>query len=394
VLSQSCPDFELIISDNHSTDSTWEFLASLADARVRVVRPEKCLSMVDHWEWLLSCATGDWVSIIGADDGLQPYFFALADHLTAVAEERGIRAINSSRAYYFWKGCEAGYGRELVNFSAKPVVTVKHAAVQALITLAKSKDYIDLPQMYTTSLFRRDLIEQAKGLQDGRFYHSQIPDAYGAAVVCSMEKRYLDCEIPLGWVGSSPKSTGYSASGKVVNATPRKDIDTSSCEDFYALNSGSDIKWDTRAGRQDASSLTLLFWESMLQAYRLQQGAMRRMAGSRFVQTFMFGAVMREMRSADGKASVRLSCLCKTAELNRCSLNKVKWAAGLFPLTRRLAKWLDKMTTRPVYTSKPRVRLALRQDDYADFDLGRASAMIDALNKEKKFVERLVLSKS
>ena len=394
VLSQKCLNFELIISDNHSTDSTWEYLQSLNDIRVRVVQPETCLSMTDHWEWLLSHATGEWVSIIGTDDGLQPYFFELADHLTVVAEKKGIRAINSTRAYFFWKGCEARYSNEMVAFSAKPVVTIKHTVVQTLITLLKSKDYFDLPQMYTTALFRRDLIEQAKGLQNGRFYTSLTPDANGATVVCSLDKRYLDCKIPLGWVGSSPKSNGYSSSGKVSNAESIKAIDVAVCTDFKALNLCSNIKWDERAGSQDIFSVTLIFWEAMLQTYRLQSDSMRRMISSQLMKTFMFGAVLYEIQSAKNRTSVRLDYLHEAIKLNQCSLRMVILAAGLSSLTRKIAQYIDIMTTRTVSKAKKRARLFLSWDDHADFDLGMASNMVDALNKKEKFVERLVLSKS
>jgi hypothetical protein len=212
--------------------------------------------------------------------------------------------------------------------------------------------------------------------------------------VCSLDKRYLECKIPLGWVGSSPKSNGYSASGKIDNAEFTKDIDTAVCADFDALNLCSNIKWDGRAGSQDIFSVTLIFWESMLQSYRLQSDSMRRMAVSKLMKTLMFGAVLREMRSAKDKTPARILCLYTTIEINQCNSEWVKLAAGFFPLIRKIAKYMDKMTTRTVSKSKKHARLVLSQDDHTHFDLGMASSMIDTLNKKEKFVERLVLSES
>ncbi len=108
----------------------------------------------------------------------------------------------------------------------------------------------------------------------------------------------------------------------------------------------------------------------------------------------MFGAVLREIQSAKDKTPARLVCLCKTIERNQCSLQMAKLAAGLSPLIRKIAKYMEKITTRTVSKSKNRARLVLSRADHANFDLGMASSMVDALNKKEKFVERLVLSKS
>ena len=79
ILSQDYINFELIVSDNHSTDGTWQYLKSIHDNRVKIIKPVHSLSMTDHFEWLLSHAGGEWIILLGDDDGLQPYFFELSD---------------------------------------------------------------------------------------------------------------------------------------------------------------------------------------------------------------------------------------------------------------------------------------------------------------------------
>lgn len=59
--------------------------------------------------------------------------------------------------------------------------------------------------MYTTSLFHKSLIDEVRKRQNGRFLTYGISDANMAAISVSMEKKYIYSEIPLGWVGTSPK---------------------------------------------------------------------------------------------------------------------------------------------------------------------------------------------
>ena len=71
--------------------------------------------------------------------------------------------------------------------------------------LYSKNDYFNLPQMYTTSLFHSSLIDKVRRMQNGKFLTYGISDANMAAISVTMEKKYLYSELPLGWVGTSPK---------------------------------------------------------------------------------------------------------------------------------------------------------------------------------------------
>lgn len=68
VLEQDCGDFELIISDNSDPERSGEtravLAAALADPRVRYVRPPRTLAMVDHWEWAVRQAQGEYTGVL------------------------------------------------------------------------------------------------------------------------------------------------------------------------------------------------------------------------------------------------------------------------------------------------------------------------------------------
>ena len=75
ILVQKYSNYELIISNDHSTDGTKEYLDTLSNNKnIKIIEPAEPLSMTEHWEWALSHATGEWQIFVGQDDGLQHYF--------------------------------------------------------------------------------------------------------------------------------------------------------------------------------------------------------------------------------------------------------------------------------------------------------------------------------
>ena len=119
IISQNYTDYELIISDDNSTDGTAEYIDSLNHPNIKILHTISRLTMAEHFDWALTHATGEWCMFVGGDDGLQPYFFKLADRLTSIANRKSIRTIASKRAYFFWNGCQPVYGDVAVSYSAK-----------------------------------------------------------------------------------------------------------------------------------------------------------------------------------------------------------------------------------------------------------------------------------
>jgi len=96
IIGQDFDDYELILSDDHSTDETFKYIESLNHPNIKKVTPPQGLSMAEHWGWAMDQSIGDWLIFVGQDDGLQPYFFRLAEILTEEAERKKIRTNNYS----------------------------------------------------------------------------------------------------------------------------------------------------------------------------------------------------------------------------------------------------------------------------------------------------------
>lgn len=82
VLRQTCRDFELIVSDNCSTDNTCEVMKKYArDSRLRYFCNEENIGMVPNWRRaVFERSSGDWFIIMSDDD-----YFVDDDYLTDVA---------------------------------------------------------------------------------------------------------------------------------------------------------------------------------------------------------------------------------------------------------------------------------------------------------------------
>ena len=242
---------ELVVSDNHSTDGTWEYLKSLNDERIKICRPDMPLSMTKHFEYVLSQPSGEWITLFGDDDGLMPYFFKAAKKLIQ-KWGKDYSVIYGPRAYFFWPGVDEIYGESVVDFRAssecQPTVST-----QSLRQLAYGREkYFDYPQFYTGTIFSRKLLDVIRHRhKDGNIFHSTVPDANSTAVILLNTRKCLKIGLPMVWVGSSRKSNGVQAAGISLKKT---NLSSAIFNDFITLNNTSEIK----EAKQFASSRKLM----------------------------------------------------------------------------------------------------------------------------------------
>ena len=72
VLSQSMPDFELLIYDDASTDNSLEIARSFTDSRIRIVTSDRNLGPEGNWNRAISEVSGRWVKLVCGDDIIYP----------------------------------------------------------------------------------------------------------------------------------------------------------------------------------------------------------------------------------------------------------------------------------------------------------------------------------
>lgn len=79
VLQQSFADFELIVSDNGSSDGTEDYVRSLQDPRIRFIRREPTIPAGEHFAAIARDAVGELYVMHQDDDVLHRDFLARAD---------------------------------------------------------------------------------------------------------------------------------------------------------------------------------------------------------------------------------------------------------------------------------------------------------------------------
>jgi glycosyltransferase involved in cell wall biosynthesis len=106
VLSQSYQDFEILISDDGSTDATLEIVRGFSDARIRVVRTPRNLGPAGNYQHALDHAHGACVAFVNSDDVLRPG--CLEKKMAVLDREAGVGVVHSNAMMIDEHGAETG----------------------------------------------------------------------------------------------------------------------------------------------------------------------------------------------------------------------------------------------------------------------------------------------
>ena len=210
-LALSCddPDLEVVVSDNHSTDGTAAFLASVEDPRLKVVRPEGRVAMRLNFETGLNAATGDYVIVIGDDDGVLPSGLRL---LREVLQRDRPEVVNWELISYTWPSARPGQGCGVLPVKAKSVHggMRRFPAAKRLDDLcrARLRNYKDTANIYHGCVSRA-VIDRVRAANGGVYFGGAIPDVYaGIANLVHMTGDLLWLQHPVTFGGASDRSNG------------------------------------------------------------------------------------------------------------------------------------------------------------------------------------------
>ena len=104
VLGQDYSDWELVIFDNASSNSVADYVASINDPRVRSERSNEFLPVTESWNRAMDLASGDYVVMIGDDDGLVP---TCLSKLHKSIDDFDCPEVLYSNIYQFYQPCVA-----------------------------------------------------------------------------------------------------------------------------------------------------------------------------------------------------------------------------------------------------------------------------------------------
>jgi glycosyltransferase involved in cell wall biosynthesis len=209
VRRQDYANWEIIVSDNDSEDDIAGYVASLGDKRIRYVRTPRLLPVTDNWNNALGYSDGDYVVMLGDDDGLLPQYFSTL--LGAFKSHPGAEYVYVGALFFAYRGAVPGEPEgflrrdrnrifkqdQLYWLDRATAEQIAHGYLSFRMPVASNMQF---------SVISRRMIEQLT--HDGPFFRSPFPDFYATPLLFLRSKRVLICSTPLVVVGITPKSYG------------------------------------------------------------------------------------------------------------------------------------------------------------------------------------------
>jgi len=219
-LNQTHPDFELVVMDNFSSPATAETVEPfLSDRRTRYFRAPERLSMTDNWELALSKATGDYIFIMGDDDGLMPDGLELGRQLI---EHYQTDLVAWFRYQYWWSNAIVPWMRDRLYLHLGQQAEFLPSRPMLAAFYQNQVIFENLPMVYN-AFVSRALIERIKSIH-GRYFMSHCPDVFSGIVNAYHSESYLYLSRALSIAGISGASTGTSQSHSSFSLKPMEDF--------------------------------------------------------------------------------------------------------------------------------------------------------------------------
>lgn len=201
-LEQTFDDYEVVVSDNYSSDDTPKVVRELANHRVRYVRTDKALSMPESWEFALSHARGEYVTFLSDDEARSP---RLLETAAKVISERNVELVVWPYCCYYYS---TWYDRLCRNALSVFPFTAEVYDLDSLPTLTgwfTNFSSVGRLPLLTNSVYHHALIDRVK---------SQVLcltpilawDIFSAILILSAVDKYCYVDIPLVIFGMGEQS--------------------------------------------------------------------------------------------------------------------------------------------------------------------------------------------
>jgi glycosyltransferase involved in cell wall biosynthesis len=212
VRRQDYENWEIIVSDNFSEEDVAGYVRSLGDQRIKYFRTESFIPVTDNWNNAIEKCDGDYIIMLGDDDGLMKGYFSTLSELIRKYDSPDF--IYTNAFLYAYPGVMPGVHdgflrtysrRDMFKSAHEPHWLEKNKAIELVQYSLNFRVMFDYNMQF--SLVSRRLIEEMKPY--GAFYQSPYPDYYASNAMLLMAKRVLVVPRPLVTIGISPKSFGF-----------------------------------------------------------------------------------------------------------------------------------------------------------------------------------------
>lgn len=231
---------QIIIQDNSDDEKPLkDFCDRLSLERVLYHYNNRVLSFVDNFSEAVEFSLGEYVCMIGDDDGVLPRIMDIVE----IAQKEDIDCfIPGLNSVYFWpsdppivKGAINGY--EYISYLDDTIRVVNPQKSLKALLKRGFQDYqkLDVPRLYHGLVHKRvlNLIKN----KAGKYFDGLTPDMFMAVALCFVCNKVLAQNVPVTISGICPKS-GSSASASGAH--------TGSLSDAPHFIGHNNYEWDKR----------------------------------------------------------------------------------------------------------------------------------------------------
>jgi glycosyltransferase involved in cell wall biosynthesis len=211
VRRQDFGDWEVVISDNDSSEDVEGYVASLGDSRIRWVRTDRFLPVTDNWNNALANSRGEYIVMLGDDDCLLKGCLRTLSDLIARFSEPD--AVYVEAVQFAYPGVIPGHPKGFVQTGYSDLL--RGGSEPFLLTRAQRRDAVRKSMALRLSfsynmqhcVVSRRLVDRLAPY--GPLFQSPYPDYYASNVVMLEATEVLAIPQPMVVIGISPKSFGY-----------------------------------------------------------------------------------------------------------------------------------------------------------------------------------------
>lgn len=217
IISLNLSNIEICIQDNSDTPDLKEAIERLASVSIKYQYHGENLSFVDNFSLAIEMASGEYVCMIGDDDGLLPNVMNVVNYAQINNIDAIIPGLN---IIYFWPSENPIIDNGQEGYLSISRFTDTYSSVDSQKALRKllkngALNYIayDMPKVYH-GVVKRELFEIIKQ-KTGRYFYGLTPDIYMSTALSFVAKRVVRYGAPVTISGICPRSgSSDSATGK------------------------------------------------------------------------------------------------------------------------------------------------------------------------------------
>jgi glycosyltransferase involved in cell wall biosynthesis len=209
---------QVVIQDNSDTRKLSDLLIKHDNnRRLKYNYTEGTVSFVDNFNLAVSQADGEYVCIIGDDDGILPQII----DVVLWAKKNNVDAIKPGlNAVYFWPNSEALRGKKDDGYLSINQITTKAKICDPYYEVVKllnqgGQDYLslDMVKLYH-GIVRRECLQQIRETT-GKYFGGLSPDIYISVALSLTVNKLVEIDFPLTISGICNKSgSSDSATGR------------------------------------------------------------------------------------------------------------------------------------------------------------------------------------